>query len=214
MTAALVVLAKTPAPGRVKTRLCPPLDPTEAAMLAAAALADTLDAVAATACSRRVLALDGEPGSWIPPGFDVIAQREGGLGARLAGVFDAIGGPAVVVGMDTPQLEPEMLASVLASLDQIDTDAVLGPACDGGYWAIGMHQPDPRVFSDVPMSTRTTGARQLARLEQLGYRVAHLPMLHDVDTFDDATAVARLAPHSRFATTFRSLLGSRQLVAR
>jgi len=95
MTAALVVIAKAPLPGRSKTRLCPPCTPHEAAALAEAALRDTLAAVlAAPVRARRVLVLDGEPGRWLPAGIEVIAQRGDGLGARLAAAFADVGGSA------------------------------------------------------------------------------------------------------------------------
>src|SRR5437879_13200717 len=86
---AIIVVAKEPRPGRVKTRLCPPCSPTEAAALAEAALRDTLAASVRTEpAGRVVLALDGEPGPWLPRGGDVVRQRGNGLAARLAAVFD------------------------------------------------------------------------------------------------------------------------------
>lgn len=96
-------MAKAPVRGRVKTRLCPPYTPEEAARLAEAALADTLDAVAGCGVSRRILALDGEPGSWLPAGFEVVRQAAGAFDERLAAAWDAARGPGVQIGMDTPQ---------------------------------------------------------------------------------------------------------------
>jgi uncharacterized protein len=203
----LVVIAKAPVPGRVKTRLCPPLSAADAAALAQAALEDTLVAAAAVPGVRRILALDGEPGPWMPDGFEVVAQRQGGLGARLAGAFAAAGGPALLVGMDTPQVTPGELARGLGVLLSPGIDAVLGAALDGGYWAIGLRVTDERAFDGVPMSTGTTGARQRRRLRELGMAVAELRPLRDVDTIDDARAVAATAPSTRFAATLRSLEG-------
>jgi rSAM/selenodomain-associated transferase 1 len=197
MTPALLVIAKAPVPGRVKTRLTPPFTPAEAARLAAAALADTLAAVASCAASRRVLVLDGEPGPWIPDGFEVVPQRGNGLAERLAAAFDAAGGPAFLVGMDTPQVTRALLDAGLGALDR--ADASFGAALDGGYWGIGLRRPDPAVFRDVPMSARTTAAVQRSRLAELNLRTAVLPPLRDVDTVDDAHAVAAEAPDSRFA---------------
>ena len=95
---ALLVIAKAPVAGRVKTRLTPPCSPADAAGLAAAALADTLAAVARSRrAARRVLVLDGEPGPWIPRGFDVLPQRGDGLAARLAAAFCDVGGPALLI---------------------------------------------------------------------------------------------------------------------
>jgi hypothetical protein len=195
----LVVLAKAPVAGRVKTRLCPPLTPTEAASLARAALIDTLTAVARTPARRRFLVLDGRSGPWVPPGFTVVPQLAGGLDQRLAGAFDAVGGPAVLIGMDTPQVTPALLERAAAALGTTGVDAVLGSAFDGGYWCIGLRRPDRRVFDGVPMSAAHTGRMQLARLHALGLRVAPLPPLRDVDVFNDAIAVAREAPSLHFA---------------
>lgn len=196
---ALVVIAKEPRPGLSKTRLCPPCAPEQAADLARAALADTLDAVAAAPADRRVLVLDGEPGNWIPEGFEVIAQVEGGLDRRLAAAFDAVAEPALLVGMDTPQLSPELLEACAAELMRDGVDAVLGLAPDGGYWAIGLHTSEPELFEGVPMSTSQTGERQRDRLTDGGLAVSMLPELHDVDTFDEAITVAAQCEHSRFA---------------
>ncbi len=206
MPAALVVIAKAPVAGQSKTRLCPPLSPEQAATLAEAALADTLQAVAWTpGAARRVLVLDGEPGPWLPEGFDVVAQRGGAFGERLANAVRDVGEPLLMVGMDTPQLTRAQLAGALERLDDPDVDAVLGPTPDGGYWAIGLARADPGVFDGVPMSTPETGAEQRARLEQLGLRTAPLEALRDVDTFADAAAVATLAPWTRFAATLELL---------
>ncbi|PIM69124.1 glycosyltransferase [Streptomyces sp. JV178] len=196
----LLVIAKEPRPGRVKTRLCPPFSPAEAAALAEAALVDTLAAVAATPADRRVLVLDGEPGPWLPPGFDVVPQRGGGLDERLAAAFAGCDGPALLVGMDTPQITPELLTVDLAACD-----AYFGPAQDGGFWALGLAAPDPELLRGVPMSTSATGAVQRARLTAAGLRVRDLPVLRDVDTADDAEAVAAVAPHGRFAAELARL---------
>jgi glycosyltransferase A (GT-A) superfamily protein (DUF2064 family) len=190
----LLVIAKEPRPGRVKTRLSPPFTPEEAAQLAEAALADTLDAVAAAPASRRVLVLDGAPGPWLPPGFEVLPQCAGGLDERLADAFGHCRGPALLIGMDTPQVTPELL-----TVDFEDCEAYLGPAEDGGFWALGLAAPDPALLRGVPMSTPTTGAVQRERLESAGLRVRELPRLRDVDVAEDARAVAALAPHGRFA---------------
>ena len=202
---ALIVIAKAPVAGRSKTRLCPPCTQEQAAELAEAALVDTLAAVAAAPAGRRVLALDGEPGPWLPPGFDVVPQVGGGLAARLAAAFDSIGGPALLVGMDTPQIGPDLLERAAAVLTTRATDAVIGAALDGGYWAIGLRRPDPRVFDDVPMSSALTGRAQRARLRELGLRWRELEPLRDVDTFADAPAVAALVPGSRFAATLAGI---------
>jgi rSAM/selenodomain-associated transferase 1 len=201
---AVIVLAKAPVPGRVKTRLCPPCTPAQAARLAAAALEDTLAAVAALDGAAPVLVLDAAPDEPAVPvrgvdGCTVIGQRGHGLDERLAAAFADVGGPALLLGMDTPQVTPALLASCTARLVEPGTDAVLGPAVDGGFWAIGLRAPSDAAFLGVPMSTDGTGAAQRDRLEALGLRVAALPVLRDVDTVADARAVAAEIPGSRFA---------------
>ncbi len=211
----LVVLAKEPVPGRVKTRLCPPCSEEQAAAIAAASLADTLAAVARTPARRRVLALDGEAGWWLPSGFEVMPQRGEGLDERLAAAFEDVAGPALLVGMDTPQVTPRLLARAARTLGSPGVDAVLGPAADGGWWAAGLRHPDPAAFLGVPMSTSETGRRQRERFADLGLRCRWLPRLRDVDRFEDALAVAAVAEGSRFAAGVSSAseaIRSRDLV--
>lgn len=206
MPVALTVIAKTPRPGESKTRLCPPCTPAEAAQVAQAALEDTLAVMRrAPVPGPRIAALDGEPGPWLPRGFAVVRQRCGGLGDRLAGVFDELEGPVLVIAMDTPQVTPELLASAACALARPGTDAVIGLTDDGGYWAIGLRRADARVFEDVPMSSPGTGRSQLSRLDDLGLTTELLPRLRDVDTFDDAVAVADEIPGSRFADAVRGV---------
>jgi rSAM/selenodomain-associated transferase 1 len=205
VSVALIVLAKAPEPGRSKTRLSPPCTPEQAAELAAAALVDTLAAADAAATGRRVVALDGDRAGPVPAGWEVIAQRGRGLDERIAHAFEDVGGPALLVGMDTPQVGPALLSASAWALLERGVDAVLGPAIDGGYWAIGMREPGPAAVVGVPMSSATTGAAQLARLGALGLRVRTLPVQRDVDTIADARAVAAAAPRTRFAATLAAM---------
>ncbi|MGH2752335.1 MAG: TIGR04282 family arsenosugar biosynthesis glycosyltransferase [Actinomycetota bacterium] len=199
----VIVIAKAPEPGLCKTRLTPPCSPCEAALLAAAALQDTLDAVMASRAQRCVLVLEGEPADWLPCGFEVIAQRGRGLDERLAAAFIDTAEPSVLVGMDTPQVTPALLTSALDALE--DAGAVLGSTLDGGFWAVGLRRPTARAFAGVPMSTAGTGGAQHRRLESLGLSVTMLPRLQDVDYYDDALAVAATVPDSRFAKTLEAL---------
>jgi rSAM/selenodomain-associated transferase 1 len=203
VSATLIVIAKAPVPGRVKTRLCPPCTPAQAAALAEAALRDTLAAALRSRADRRVVALDGEPGPWLPPGFEVIPQRGAGLAERLACAFEDVGGPAFLIGMDTPQVRPEWIDAGLDALSE--RGAAFGASPDGGYWGIGLRRPDPAVFAGVPMSEYFTGAVQRARLAMLGLATKLLRPVLDVDTFADAVAVAREAPRSRFAAELAQL---------
>ncbi|MGI5231831.1 TIGR04282 family arsenosugar biosynthesis glycosyltransferase [Actinoallomurus sp. CA-142502] len=196
----LLVIAKQPVPGRVKTRLVPPYSFEQAAVLAEAALADTLRAMLAAPACRRVLVLDGRPGPWLPDGFEIVPQASGELDERLAAAFGAVSGPALLIGMDTPQVTPDLLT---VGWDEVD--AWFGPAADGGFWALGLREPDPGLLRGVAMSTPATGAVQRGRLCAAGLRVADLPLLQDVDTAADAAAVAHLAPWTRFAACVRDL---------
>ncbi|WP_205315317.1 TIGR04282 family arsenosugar biosynthesis glycosyltransferase [Nonomuraea lactucae] len=201
--AQIVVIAKEPVPGRVKTRLTPPFSRGEAAALAAAALEDTLRTVTRVPATRHVLVLDGAPGAWLPDGFAVLPQRGRGLDERLAAAFEdahrELPAPTVLIGMDTPQVTVELLDTALSLLG--GHDAVFGPATDGGFWLLGMRVPRPALLLGVPMSRPTTGAVQLRRLQEAGLNVATVPRLTDVDTAADAFAVAALLPGSLFAAT-------------
>jgi glycosyltransferase A (GT-A) superfamily protein (DUF2064 family) len=176
----IVVLAKEPQPGRVKTRLQSRFSAEEAAQLAAAAIRDTQRAVRASRVLRRVLCWEGDS-SGFADGFEVLPQRSGTLNDRLAGAFDDLGrdGSArvLLIGMDTPQISAPLLET-----DWDDCEAILGLSEDGGFWAIGLHTPDPaRVFAGIEMSTARTGSAQLARLLSLGRSVKLLPPLRDID---------------------------------
>ncbi len=201
-----MVIAKQPVAGRVKTRLTPPLEPIQAAGLAAASLQDTLDVVASTPAARRVLVFEGDPAGIVPDGFDVVVQRGDGLGERLQAAFDAVGGPALLIGMDTPQVTSLALGAAAEALLEPGVDAVIGATDDGGYWCVGFKAAVPGAFEGVPMSAEDTFVMQLRRFESLGLRVRHLgPRLRDVDTFADARAVAAVAPETRFARALAAI---------
>jgi hypothetical protein len=175
--------------------------------LAAAALTDTMTAALGCSADRLLLVLDGDPTPWRHRAFEFVPQRGVGLGERLAHAFDDVatgaGGPTLLVGMDTPQLEPPMLEEAVRPLLQGEVDGLLGPAVDGGFWTIGIDGPVPGLFDGVPMSTRITGTAQLRRMTELGLRVALAPTRRDVDEWADAVAVAHEAPRTRFAAAVR-----------
>jgi hypothetical protein len=191
----LVVIAKECLPGRVKTRLTPALSAESAAEVAAASLQATLEAAARVPADRHVLFLDGRP----PAGcaFEVLQQPGGTLDVRLAALFDAVDDRTLLIGMDTPQVDPAVLTGVLE--DGSGADAWFGPATDGGFWALGLDAPTGALIAGLPMSTPWTGAAQRARLVAAGLRIRDLPRLTDVDTVATAREVAALLPGSRFA---------------
>lgn len=205
-------MAKAALPGRVKTRLCPPCTPAQAAAIATAALEDTLAAV--LACGHPVLvALDGEPGPWLPEGVPFVAQRGGTFNQRLAHAWTHLTGGGVQIGMDTPQVTAELLERAL--VDVAREGAALGPASDGGWWLLGLREPDPAAFRRVPMSRPDTGRRQLAQLRRLRLEPALQPILTDIDTWDDAAGLASSIPGSATAAAVdlvRRSLRTRSLV--
>ncbi|MFJ9697723.1 DUF2064 domain-containing protein [Kitasatospora sp. NPDC101183] len=163
---------------------------------------------------RRLLVLDGEPGAWLPQGWEVLPQCGGGLDRRIADAFGhaarlAPHAPALLVGMDTPHLDAAALAEPLAAARRPGVDAWYGPATDGGFWALGLARPTAalaaRLLHGVPMSTPGTGAALLRRLAEAGLAVHHLPPLTDVDTCEDAVRAAAEAPGSRFAARLGAL---------
>ena len=209
----LVVIAKECLPGRVKTRLSPPLSLEQAAVLAAASLDDTLSELAGLPASRRILAFDGENPPESAAGHDVLPQVDGGLDERLAAVFDACNEPMVLIGMDTPQVSTAILMPIFTDWTD-EVDAWFGFADDGGFWALAMSRPDGSLIRGVPMSRVDTGRIQLDRLEEAGLRVRMLPTLIDVDTIDDARAVAALVPNGRFAAALAAATAPAQKGAR
>lgn len=207
MTFCLLIVAKAPVPGFAKTRLCPPATPEQAAELAAASLLDTLEAALLTPDARVVVAMTGEldravRGTEIAAILrktEVIPQRGEGFDLRLVNAHaDAPrpGEPVLQIGMDTPQVTPSLLAEAAGRPE----DSVLGPAEDGGWWALGLKDPShAKALAGVPMSRADTGRQTLRALAGIGLRPGVLSTLSDVDTFADARRVAMAAPHGRFA---------------
>jgi rSAM/selenodomain-associated transferase 1 len=208
MTAVQVlVLAKEPVAGRVKTRLTPALTPQEAAQIAEAALEDTLDAVRRTDAAVRVLVLDG---TWAADGFAVQPQGTGELDERLAQAFDAAWAenpvPMLLIGMDTPQVTEVLLEKAVATLLSPGVDAVLGLAEDGGWWGLGLRRPQPHLIRGVVTSRDDTGQVQRERLLSASLELVDLPVLRDVDTVEDLLIVAASCPEGRFTATVTRVL--------
>ena len=215
--AALLVLAKAPVPGEVKTRLCPPATPDQAARIAAAAFLDTLDAVLAVPDVMPVVALAGDLSRAVSGdalstrlrATTVVPQRGTTLGQRIAAAHAdaaAVAGrcPVLQIGMDTPQADAGLLSHCIDLLDGVGAalgvDAALGMATDGGWWVLGVRRPElAELIVGIPMSRADTGLRTLAALHTAGCQVVKLPELSDVDTWEDAVAVARGVPGGRFA---------------
>ncbi|HZA11198.1 TIGR04282 family arsenosugar biosynthesis glycosyltransferase [Mycobacterium sp.] len=207
----VLVVARAPVPGQAKTRLAASIGVEAAADIAAAALLDTLDAVAAAPVAARVVALTGSLDDARAADdirarladFRVVPQRGAGFAERLANAHvdaaQAAGGlPVLQIGMDTPQVTDELIGECAREL--LAADAVLGLARDGGWWVLGVTDAATAAcLRTIPMSRSDTGAVTLAALGDTGATVSLVPTLADVDTVDDVDAVrVQCAPDSRF----------------
>lgn len=208
----LLVVAKRPAAGQTKTRLCPPLTGDAAAALYACFLRDTLDImrqVPDVLCGIGYLP-DDAAGYFqaLAPDMALTPQRGAGLGERLdhllTHALESGAQQAVVMDSDSPTLPAEYLVQAFTALDG-DADVVLGPCDDGGYYLIGLKRPQPRLLRDVEMSTPDVARDTLVLAEQLGLKVTLLPTWYDVDTVAEldrlraevATLPIAVARHTR-----------------
>jgi rSAM/selenodomain-associated transferase 1 len=186
---ALIVVAKQPAAGQTKTRLCPPLTGPTAAMLYECFLRDTLAVIRQVDGVRRMIAYLPEDAAGyfrdLAPDMELTPQRGADLGERLANLLgDTLAGGAqqvVVMDSDSPTLPVHYVNQAFTTLDG-PCDVVLGPCDDGGYYLIGLKQPQPRLLREVPMSTPTVVRDTLALAAELGLRAALLPTWYDIDT--------------------------------
>lgn len=215
----LLVLAKAPVPGLATTRLTPPFSPHQAAALAAAALLDTLDAirgahrliggptpvVALTGDLARAAAADALRTSLRQ--LRVIHQRGDSLGERIAAAHADAGPSTLQIGMDTPQVDAALLAGIAGRLVAGGGPAaVLGPATDGGWWALGLRDSGQAgLLVSVPTSTPFTGERTRRALRRGGSDPELVAPLTDVDDAETCAAVAAQAPGTRFARLAQTL---------
>ncbi|WP_395659393.1 DUF2064 domain-containing protein [Nocardioides sp.] len=211
----VLVVAKAPVAGRVKTRLGAEVGHDAAAQLAAAALLDTVVACqGAVGADRCLLALAGDLADAVRgdeiadavTGWGVARQRGATFAERLVNAHVDVppGGPVLQVGMDTPHLTADLLRAAAEDLD--DHDAVLGPAEDGGWWVLGLHEPrGAAALHDVPMSTPDTYRDTRRALAAAGLEVGATAVLRDVDTVADAEAVAAAVPDGEFARVWREV---------
>jgi rSAM/selenodomain-associated transferase 1 len=188
---AVVVFAKAPVPGRVKTRLAEAIGANAAADLHRAFLADLAETVASTGATGYLALAGDEHHTGFDPyrehGFDFVTQGQGDLGDRLARVtsdlFARGHNKVVVVGSDSPTLQARHFAEAFAALERVPV--VLGPSFDGGYYLIGLDSPYPEVFADIAWSTTAVASQTLSRCRQHGLLWDLLGFWYDVDTIDD-----------------------------
>jgi hypothetical protein len=201
-TSALVIFAKAPIPGQVKTRLCPPLTPDEAATLHGSFVLDTLERTK-TATTTFKLSLDRylacAPSS-THVFFRIMEERQGvrlidqvgdDLGARMHQAFETLFAReyqhGLIVGTDTPSLPLERYEQAVTLLES--SDLVLGPALDGGYYLIGLNRLTPELFTDIPWSTEQVLALTQQKAHTLGLKTSLLAPWRDVDTISDLEAL-------------------------
>lgn len=195
---ALVVFAKAPVPGQVKTRLCPPLTPDEAATVHGSFVIDTLERTRTAVTTFRLPVdryLACAPSSTLVF-FKIMEERhavrlldqEGeDLGTRMhhvcATLFGRGYGRVLIVGTDVPSLPLEYYRQALELLHR--HDIAIGPALDGGYYLIGLKKPAREIFSGIPWSTDQVLALTKEKAARHGLQIGELPRWRDVDTVED-----------------------------
>lgn len=199
-TVAVGVICKTPAPGRCKTRLSPPLRPDECSAISSCFISDLTRTIGSLASGGRVrgCALYTPVGSedalkaLLPAGFALFPQVEGDLGRRLfCGLTDLLSAGhqgALLINSDSPTLPASILSAAVDAVLRGD-NIVLSPAFDGGYTLIGLSRPRRRLFEDIAWSTPVVYAQTLERAREIGLPIATVPMWYDVD---DAASLAML----------------------
>ena len=194
MTALLIIFAKEPRPGQVKTRLSPPLSPEAAAQLYHGFILDILDEMVRAPEVRLAVAFS--PPSALdffrriaPPGTNLFPQEGADLGDRMARAFArsfaADFGPVLLRGSDVPDLPAAVVSEARAVLTAGQAQVVLGPATDGGYHLVGLTEPQPALFKGPAWSSSTVLTDTLHLARHLGLRVHLLPPWPDIDTYDD-----------------------------
>lgn len=191
-TTRILIFAKAPTPGRVKTRLIPALGAEGAARLAHAMLARTLAAAIDSAIGPVELCADPDPASpaWypvlLPGGIDTSFQGEGDLGARMARAAARhlqAGESVILIGTDCVEMSAELLSRAACRLAACD--ALIHPAHDGGYALLGLRRFAPTLFAQIPWSTDAVARLTIERIRALGWQLDVAEPLNDVDEVDD-----------------------------
>jgi len=220
----LIVFAKQPVPGKVKTRLMPHLSPEACAALYSGFIRDTVHTASSASADSWVLAYD-PPGAasamrpFAPAGWDLVPQGDGDLGSRMHSALAAHlihpGDCAVLIGTDVPSLPAAHLNRAFDLLTEVDI--VLGPSTDGGYYLVGLRAPEERLFSDITWSSSAVFAQSATRARTLRKTLGLVPPWHDVDTAEDlnfliahADAVVYSGETDRLPHTRHALLDLQQ----
>jgi len=199
---ALAVMAKVPAAGVVKTRLCPPLQPTGAAALARCFLLDRVEQLATVDGTDRIVAFapaerEGEMRALVPAGVRLVPQAGVDLGARLDRLLtDLLAegyAAAIALDADSPTLPTAFVETACRGLLDRTADVVVGPCDDGGYYLIGLRTPAPVLFRQMPWSTAAVLTETVDRAKRAGLRLTLLPPWFDVDRAEDLARLRRSA---------------------
>jgi uncharacterized protein len=189
MKPALAIFAKTPRPGQVKTRLTPPLSPQQGADLYRCMLLDTVTRVATLAIDTFIF-YDGDKGFFTSAlaGYELLPQEGNDLGTRLESAFTALEslgyGPRTVIGSDAPDLPLQYISESFRAMEN-GSDAVFGPAEDGGYYLVSLRGSFGSLFQDIPWSGPDVLGTSLVRASDSGLTASLLPTWYDIDCYDD-----------------------------
>lgn len=211
MKRVLAIFAKTPVPGRVKTRLSPPLSPTESADLYRCMLLDTIARVRALNVDT-VIFYEGDRVFFesAAPHALLVHQHPAGLGRRLEEACDeltAMGyGARVIIGTDAPDLPLDYLLQAFQRLEA-GADAVFGPATDGGYYLVALRDSYAQLFTDIPWSSELVLETSIKRAQSSGFTASLLPTWYDVDSFEDLQRPGLMDPQNDAPLT-RDFIGN------
>jgi uncharacterized protein len=198
MNRGLIVFAREPVPGTVKTRLAASIGAPAASELYAAMLADVLERAVSLA-DVRVLVFWAQEGEILPrypdyPQLEMFRQSGTTLGERMANAFSTALASGIrnccIIGSDSPDLPVENICQAFGILERDQADVVFGPAGDGGYYLLGMKRLWERLFEDIAWSTAQVLAGSCRRAAELNLRAILLPVWHDIDTIDDLRRLA------------------------
>lgn len=212
MSRDVVIFAKYPRPGDVKTRLIGPLTAGQAAEVHRRCLDLTMSCVAAVPEANCVLAVtpdDADFSLLVSGEVPIVPQGPGDLGRRLQRVIaDRFAGGCdrlVVVGCDCPLMGPEDLSTALDRLAR--HDVVIGPATDGGYYLLGLSEPAPALFTSIDWGSSQVADQTRHRAREAGLTVAQLSARRDLDEYDDIlAAVAAIGDDDKRLGDFKQFL--------
>jgi rSAM/selenodomain-associated transferase 1 len=215
----LIIFAKKPVPGSVKTRLSPPLTVEEAAELYSCMLKDTLEMAAGLDGITPVIYFQDDPGaaeyfSALAPEIESLPQVGADLGERMksafSGRFERGFRKVAIIGSDSPDLPAEYVVGAFKLLADEGGDLVLGPAEDGGYYLMGLKMIRDGLFTGIPWSSGEVFAATVKRAKEVCLGISFLGKWHDIDSAVDLERRELLDPNSPAARTRSFIISIRQ----